>query len=285
MTKKVFFLHIGLPKTETSYIQNVLHHQQGILETYDAHYLQAGQNGLFNDHGNHLLAVSLMEHRWDEIQLQVDRGAIISVWEELRSEIDETPYQNIIASTEWFAFDVHEDDQLLRLKEKLSNYHVVIVLVLRDVVDFVNSTYSQSVRDGFAGSVTDFIIESWYSLDWATIADRWARFFGADNVRVLRFDRLQQGDIASEFVAAVCRRRMPIQGNVAHNKSLPMHATRMISMINGSDVAEEAKIHFRNAVKDLFTEIPLNFSPGSHVSDDVARILRTRCIWPHVSNA
>lgn len=281
--RKKIFLHIGLPKTGTSYIQSIFESGREFFRRSGVYYPRSGSHPLFHDTGQHLLAIALMIDRWEELQLQISIDDVQESWGQLETELQMVECKNILISSEWFAFDVHHPDHLRKIKSFFCNYDVYIVLVLRDIVDFVSSVYAQRVRDGFGGTVVDYIALAWENLNWRTVGRRWANIFGEDHIVYLDYEDLRKHGLLKSFTTILFNEPLTPEpaptDKVFSNFSLSPAATQMLREINNSNLREETKIETRDRVKDIYNEMR-GKSTNGFLSPDAENILRRFCVWP-----
>ena len=99
-------------------------------------------------------------------------------------------------------------DALVRLKDLLSliTDDVTVVLYLRNVEDFVVSTYSTAVKCGETKSIGDFCQDlSLFRYQFDKVITNWSAIFGAENLVIREFSRsaLVNGDIFDDFASVI----------------------------------------------------------------------------------
>lgn len=287
--QKRVYLHIGTAKTGSSFLQATIaeHHEEFCKE--GIYYPRVGRNALFRDSGHHLLPVALMPARWEELSLHIPQESLNTVWDDLLTEISDIEETDIFISSEWFAFDVCDQQQIKKIRCLLSNFDVKIIVVFRDVVDFVNSSYSQRVRDGFNGSVIDYIKLAWPHLNWMSLTDRWARAFGNENVIPMSYAYLRDRNYLWDFCRIAFGREVKLALDnsnkfVYPNHSLSKNATNLILEINNSDIPISEQERIRNDIKTIYDRSSTRHQP-SFIDAQLSAILRFVCEWPEVSVA
>lgn len=283
MTKTIF-LHIGLPKTGTSLLQGVFMRSTDILAGFGIRYLQAG-TAVFDDFGHHVLVMAALGEAGRRIDPGKPPALIAEAWDAARAEIDACPEPRIFVSSELCTFDLAAPEDIARMIAGLTDdgrHDIRIVLSLRDVVDFVNSAYSQRVRDGHAGPVTDFIANLWPALDWAALVRRWSAHVGAERMILLDFADLTSRPLADTFLRLVFETGHEglLLDNPRTNPSLPDAAIRFLSAVNGSSLRFEAGLALRNHLARFFADHPTDLPRADALSGAEKTLLRLHCTWP-----
>lgn len=279
--KKTVYLHIGLPKTATTLIQNAFYQSPDVLGQYGVRYLSAGTKE-FGDPVHHMLFMAVFGEKGRRIDPSKSSEQIETAWQEALDELATAPEDKIFISSELFALEMTAQEDLIRLRDGLKDYDVKIVLVLRDVADFVNSFYAQLVRDGFSGKVEEKINQIWSSLNWASLTDRWISVFGAENVIPIRFEDLKRGSIVDEFFKLVfgLEYEEPLFENPGVNRSLSHSAVVFLRDINSTDIPEEEKTAFRHQIHTFLGKYKTGLKSADFLDDEVKVTLQKHCVWP-----
>ena len=143
MGPKEIFLHIGFPKTGTSAIQRFFSINKGVLKNNGVLYPDAG----------------LTEYAGHVGIAKAARMKAVKPFDILRSEIESSPCNKVVISSEYFF--MLEPKKIEFLCEQLSDYKVVIIVYLRRQDNRIESGYLQVLRDiefRFTGSVDDYIV-------------------------------------------------------------------------------------------------------------------------------
>lgn len=287
---KTVLLHIGLPKTATTLIQDCLASDPPALRNAGVHYVRSGTD-VFGDNGHHVLVQALLGYeRGRYIRFGTEEKTLQDAWPSALREMRRHPAPIQVLSSELFSFTLTEMRDLRVLHRKLNGFKVRVVLVLRDVGSFVDSVYAQRVKDGSGNAPGEFAAETWDLLNWRDMTHRWARVFGRENVRVLDFDALQDGNqLVDSFLrkAADVTADGPFFAPQTTNVALPYNAQQIIREVNASDIAQPQQIQFRHMVRAFFDEHghaagPTAFRKAKFLSEDAKEVLRRHCDWPHL---
>jgi hypothetical protein len=179
------WLHLGLSKTGSSFIQTVLHAHRDVLLGQGYLYPQTGIFG-----GAHkLLAVPFLS---DERKTFADvtphlKNDPDQLFLRLEQEFRQSGAEKVVLSSEYFA----EAEDLSRLKEALGRLAlpVTIVVYLRRQDRWIEAGYNQAVKAGL--EARKLVLGSQYSErhDFEAFLDRWARVFGLEAIVVRTFEQ------------------------------------------------------------------------------------------------
>ena len=186
MTKKVY-LHVGTPKTGTSYLQHVLYHNRRMLHRHGFHYPADRFDAHF------LAALDLMRMPWGGLEAQA-----IGAWDTLAASVRRAHGDSII-SHEILA--TASRVQIGRALESLGHdrdSEIHLVLSVRDLVRQIPAEWQENVKHRAALSYRAFIdriqdprregrIPTWF---WGVqeipdILDRWGRDLPSEHVHVV----------------------------------------------------------------------------------------------------
>ncbi len=189
------WLHIGLPKTGTSFIQTVLVHNGASL--LEQGFLYPGSGRIEGGHA--LLAFPLLSAaRSDRPDVRAHvhlTGA--HLWQDLADEVKEHQPASILLSSEYFS----EVEDLRGLKELLDSIadEIGIVVFLRRQDDLIEAGWNQEVKAGLTAAPLTFGGYAPY-YDWKCFLDRWSAVFGREHIHVRVFG---DGDVFQDFSGVV----------------------------------------------------------------------------------
>ena len=183
---KHIFLHIGLPKTGTSTLQNFLFENAAELKAQGALY----PKGLWD-----------VKRRHPELAhcfLPANRKRYAHVWSEMHTIIQQADEEVIVLSSE--AFSNLNAKALELLKKELSPYQVTLVAYLRRLDLWIESSYLQNIKSGaYTGTMTDFLPRVAPDIFYKKVL-LWQNLFGKDNLEVRLLERELIPDICTDFV-------------------------------------------------------------------------------------
>ena len=185
------YLHIGLPKTGTTYLQAMLFDNRQRLQELGVHVADAGsiihEVGDINREpaghtlSHHKLAWSLQRQRDDVAKLPI---------EDLRSALasDFGSNETTLISSECFYWEVRDGADIASFRRLLpENVHVLAWL--RNRWEFIDSMYCQAVYDHqFKGAVEDFVEENSDFFDYGAALSQWGNVFGAKALKLSFYD-------------------------------------------------------------------------------------------------
>ncbi|SKA73924.1 hypothetical protein SAMN02745704_00556 [Paucidesulfovibrio gracilis DSM 16080] len=194
--KKILF-HIGTPKTGTTTLQNtVMNHAE-----------------LLRKHGVHVTPRATLNEVQLMLQDNMDSGVdnLPAIKKIIQSEL-KCKEDILLMSHEAFAgvSYIHPNSiadmyagHLARLFE---DNEVKIIVYLRRQDLFMESRYTQSVKNGLDLSFADYLgLHAGNHNDWGHLVDAYAAHFGVENIIVKAYERseLKDGDIVADFVDTV----------------------------------------------------------------------------------
>jgi glycosyltransferase involved in cell wall biosynthesis len=177
---KRLFLHIGAPKSGTTFLQTVLWNNRALLEADNV--LLPGRD-LFD----YNLAVTALRHPQPHTKLQHRAKA---TWRRLREEMDAWSGDAIVTN-EWFVRANAE--QAARARRDLADAELHIVYTARAFVHQIPAAWQETLKLGRGRSMSDFIAGldddkaqwSWWALDPALALERWSADLPPDRVHVV----------------------------------------------------------------------------------------------------
>jgi hypothetical protein len=181
------FLHIGLPKTGTTYLQHILwSNKAGLAEVG---LLLPGRH-----RRRHLLAS--LDVR-DDPKLARRAGDVRAPWDDLVVECQQWP-GNVVISHEFFAAAATE--QVARMVEDLRGYEVHVIITARPMTELGLSRWQEWIKSGGLVSVDDYPQpDSWDAIDewgWASfdldsVLARWGAVLPHERIHVLPMNRMR----------------------------------------------------------------------------------------------
>ena len=194
----VVSLHIGVPKTATSYIQAWLHQNRRLLLTQGiyvperpifAHRMAVEhlKGGIWNDR------VDLKEIR--KIPLDTTHQSIAKA---LKSRGTTT----VIISSEYYYY-ANPAEVCVALQEQFG-CELNIVVYIRSQCPLVLSGHNQDVKR-LAKAASRPAPQYQPLYDWSILLDAWAKQVGKDRLKVISFDvSARDGTILQDFIASAC---------------------------------------------------------------------------------
>ncbi|MGN6779904.1 MAG: DUF6752 domain-containing protein [Marmoricola sp.] len=189
MTERVY-LHVGAPKSGTTYLQRVLETNRALLE--DAGTLVVGERHLDRIHA--AMAVR------DDPRLADLPESARRAWTRLVRQIGDWRGPSAILSYELFA--VASQEQAARALADLSAYDVHVVVTARDLGRAVVSAWQERLKFGLTAPLEEWqpkpeSAESsefgWRTLDPSGVAERWGATLQPDHVHVVTAPRPVSG--------------------------------------------------------------------------------------------
>jgi hypothetical protein len=193
------YLHIGLPKTGTTYLQHVVWENKPRLAR--AGLLVPGQR-----HRAHLHA-SLDIRESDRLEKRAGAGA--------------TPWQDLVDEAQAWSGDIlitHEffcaasPAQVERMVSSLAGFEVRVIVTARSLNRLAVSRWQEWVKNGGTREIDDFPVRDrfepaddwgWNSIDLADVLERWGAVIPHDRITVIVVDTSADPGLLWERFAAV----------------------------------------------------------------------------------
>jgi hypothetical protein len=237
---KTLTLHIGLPKTGTTYIQ-------GWLQANRAALAAAGTWVPSRQIFAHRLAAELIYDprraaRSDVVNI---RGTPFeAARDDLVRGLQDDRFRHAIVSSEYF-FET-DPQHVASLRDLAPGTQVRIVVYLRRQDRIIESGFNQEVK---AMRATSQIAAGAYQpkLDWLRLFESWSAVFGETNVALLNFDLASRsGSILTEFCRASGLMEppagtAPATSDQSRNESLPanlLEFKRLANMVANTDLED-----------------------------------------------
>lgn len=180
MAERVF-LHIGLPKTGTSYLQTIMW----------------GNRERLREAGLLLPGVERRDHLWSSLVVRGDERTeqrhrlAPTSWQRVREEVAQWP-QDAVVSHEFFCSATAE--QAAAALDALAPAEVHLVVTARESLGLFTASWQESVKNkgtarigdyGRAVSENPLVVWDWRALDLGLVLDRWTGTLPPERVHVL----------------------------------------------------------------------------------------------------
>ena len=201
--RPVLYLHIGVNKTGTSFIQHVLNANHRRLAKAGLLYPRTGCLG----DAHYALSQALDFAPMPPINASIDDVALQKMRESLRAEIQRWKPHSVVLSSEMFV--VPRQVELVR--SFLEEYDCRILVYLRRHDGWWESVYAQAVKTvrkppwevGFEGFYRHHSKRPNYG-NYLALLQRWAKVFGRENIIVRPYERQQnQPGLIHDFFKAI----------------------------------------------------------------------------------
>ncbi len=174
------FVHIGLPKTGTTYLQTMMWRNRARLE--DQGFLYPGDKRMDHYHASQLVRGAKPE----------TLGAKADSWDRLRRDLRRWEGDGLV-SHEFFC--LASESQAGRMLGELQPTEVHVVVTVRDLVRQFPAIWQEALKMNYDGTLDEFVTESlagrrkgawgFASQDVPAILDRWSTSVPPDRVHVI----------------------------------------------------------------------------------------------------
>lgn len=259
MSKRVL-LHVGCPKTGTSYLQDVLFRNQSLLREHDILYAADRFDAHF------LAALDLMTLPWGGLETEA-----VGEWDRLAAQVRGW-HGTAIISHEIFARATPA--QVARALASLGDAEVHLVLSVRDLVRQVPAEWQENVKHRSHITYARFLqtirdpardskIGSWF---WAVqevpdILDRWGTSLPADRVHLVTVPPpgSDRGELWRRFSRTFGLDDLPLDLTAEReNPSLGVPETSLLRTINQRVTSILAPPDYRPLVRELLAHQTLS---------------------------
>lgn len=180
MSERVF-LHVGLPKTGTTYLQSIAWAHRGALRE---------QGVLLPGRGprEHLWASCVVR---EEVRIERRHRDAPGAWARLSAELREWPGIGLVSHEFLCGAD---RDQVGRALADLGDAEVHVIVTAREIVSLVTARWQEWVKNGATGDLDAYPAAGsyrpadewgWGTLDLADVLDRWGAHLPPERVHVL----------------------------------------------------------------------------------------------------
>lgn len=147
--KKVF-IHCGLEKTGTSFLQEIFSKNRDLLNAHGILYPSCGEVDF-----QHYWLAKLFGFRY-EFEKLIGEG-LENLTEDLKGEIESSDCETVFISSEHFDFNL-SSTSCGRLKKFFEAYDRTVILVLRNQLDYAQSLYVEYIKWGGDQSFSEFLL-------------------------------------------------------------------------------------------------------------------------------
>jgi hypothetical protein len=191
-------LHIGVPKTATSYIQSWLHQNRFLLR----------EHGVFVPdkpiHAHRLAVEVLSGAPWDNRPdvIEIRRTPIEEAQEGFLKAVAARKSKTTVISSEYFYYC--DPAAVAPAMRALFGPDLDVVVYIRSQCELILSGYNQDVKR--LGKTSSRPKPAYHKLyDWRLLLDDWSKHFGKSHIKAISFDRSAENrSLLSDFVAAAC---------------------------------------------------------------------------------
>jgi hypothetical protein len=192
MTSHRIVLHVGLPKTGTSFLQSLMRDNQALLARRGVHLAHGLGPGLF-------LAVLYLTDRSDAWGRSAEDGR--RAWAKVAGELRGRSGTTVISSE---TLCLASEEQVARILDELSDHEVDLVLTVRDPARQLPAEWQEGVKHGRRESFREFLDavlsrpgddtdeavrrrheRFWAGQDPVAVLDRWGAKLPAERVHVV----------------------------------------------------------------------------------------------------
>lgn len=261
------YLHVGLPKTGTSFVQAVLFSSRSQLR--DAGVLYPAEN--YDDH--FFAGLDLQDLAFNGVRRPEAAGR----WEELAEQVRTWPGTSVLSS-EVLAAATPEHAQ--RAVDSLAPAQVHVVITARDLGTHLVSAWQEDVKHGETASFADWFAavsahdESQWNLAWywqaadlPSVLDRWSTAVPASRVHVVTVP--PPGSVSDtlwrRFAGAIELDPSVVDLSAAawSNSGIGADGTALLRRLNSTGAGRLDQVTYEHLVKGVLAHETLSRYPGA----------------------
>lgn len=290
MTSARAVLHVGLPKTGTSFVQGTMRANADLLADHGVHLPAADGEPLF-------LAVLHLTDRSQTWGRSSERGR--KHWSSVVAETRGRKGTTVISSE---TLCLATDEQIARILGDLSGVEVDVVVTVRDPARQVPAEWQEGVKHGRRMGYDEFLDtvlaepaptapaarrareRFWRAQDPAQVLDRWAGHVGADRVHVVTCPPPGSPPdlLWRRFASVLGVDDASVQIPVEANTSLGEVQTEVLRRINRRMTRKGNEKAYGDIVKRLYAGTILRAQAGEKVrlpEGHLARVEQVSATW------
>ncbi|MBR73202.1 MAG: hypothetical protein CMM30_09735, partial [Rhodospirillaceae bacterium] len=199
--KKTIYLHIGLPKTGTTFMQRQLEINRDILEEMRIYnpipdtFMKVGFRLAH-------LSISLQQNRWASESIEMQE-ILPNLWERILDQVREGVNGRYILTAELLSWELSEK-KVRELGHMLEEFAVKVVFTARDPLELIPSMYGQLLRTNRGRYSLEMFLKE-FEDRWDPGYHRrvWGGVFGSENIVQLSYDDIKGPDILVKFLSSV----------------------------------------------------------------------------------
>lgn len=267
-------LHIGLPKTGTTFLQQQLAFHRETLAADGIYIPQAAtfewvrsltgdplSSRMACEENNHLmLAWALQPERWPQFPAAVQQ-LLPQVWDRLGEELAGCKLPYCLITAENLSWDFSNESQFDAVRDSLAGHDVSVICCMRKPHDFIPSMYGQLLSmDRGPYSIDDFVAE--FHPRWETEFQEavWSKAFGAGCFRGIAYESIAGPDILQQFLAAAIpghpasQRTYPLMPNTDPHRSFSPRFQRFLEELHANGIET-------TQFTELYRSLPAGYAP------------------------
>jgi len=252
---KTIILHIGLPKTGTTFIQQSLaRNRDRLLDQGFAYYLDPDYLDCTSSiEPNQSVGLCLCGDDPDEFFRD-------AVWRRFMRFIQETPADNVVVSSESLASGQVDVEFVSR---QLSHVRVRVIAYLRDEVELLASVYAEMVKNGELSCTLEELYNGAPLLvDYRDRLKSWFSVFGEKTVELCHYDLASRssGGLFAHFLSRIGLSALDFEQwdtpSGRPNRRWPQAVIELQRQFNGLSVTADEKWALREQMRLLLLHMP-----------------------------
>ena len=195
-------IHIGGEKTGTTTLQFFLARNSERLTQVGFSYPTGDEKAYCSANAHFPVAACLLERDVEFIPPE-KKALLPTVLNNLGNDIRDTE-DTVIISCEHFSSRIHEQVQLVKLRDALGDKDVKVLFYLREPSELFLASYSTAIQSGRKHNlnINEITADNPYYNHLTTLT-LWGSVFGEENILARQYGALFDGDICKDFCEVV----------------------------------------------------------------------------------
>ena len=223
------FIHIGMQKTGTTFLQIALHNNREALSQKGLTY-PFSPTGLAgkNVRAHHFIPHAILGRHSAHLP-DADFSLLEQHVDELKNIISDSGNIGIISSEDFSSLD---KDEVFELRKLFPERDTRIIVYLRRQDYWADSLYGQMLKGGRQKSLSDFMKKIERKLDYRALLEPWSDAFGRENIVVRRYEKLEGRSLWDDFMDATgCQQAKTVDPGLETANSLSYEAVMFLKAL------------------------------------------------------
>lgn len=252
-THMTTYIHIGLQKTGTTFLQRAMNMGREDLAAHGVVYPDpaSGLDVTKSSHGHHFLAQALVGKRTN-FTPDADFALLPTHVAALKKAVSQKPGAVGVISSE--VLSTLRTPTIARLRDLFPEDDVRILVYLRRQDAWIDSLYGQMVKVGRNSTIDSFIEQERKRLDFEALLEPWAATFGENKIVLRTYEYPKGTELWDDFMEAIgVPQASSVQPKLeSANDSLPPELTIFARTLN----RYEKRRPLRRVLEQLSTHFP-----------------------------
>ena len=223
------YIHIGMQKTGTTFLQIALHNNREALSQHGVTYPYSSI-GLAGKvvRAHHFIPHALLGRRSAHLP-NADFSLLEQHVDDLKERMESSGNVGLISSED---FSSLKREQIRELRRLFPERDTRIIVYLRRQDYWADSLYGQMLKGGRQKSMSEFLEKIERKLNYRALLEPWSEAFGHENIVVRCYEKLEGRALWDDFLDAIgCREAKTIDPGLETANSLSYEAVNFLKLL------------------------------------------------------